>query len=383
VGDGHHPDVLFVITDLAVGGAEHQVIDLSIRLARRGWRVHLVSLQPPAMPLGSLSDAGVSVEHLGMRTRGRDPRVILRLASAIRRSRPDVVHSHMVHANLAARSARLLSGMRPLVSSSHSTSEGGHWRRLALRTTKGLDSLSTCVSKGALRAFVRDGVISRRRAEWVPNGVDLARFHRSDDARSSVRTELGIDADGFLWLAVGRLTALKRHDRLLHAFADLGDASAMLALAGDGELRGELTAQAQASTARGRVRLLGRRGDPEALMSAADGLALCSEEEALPIVLIEAAACELPSVATDVGGCREVVVDNMTGTLVDPDDMSSLVDAMRAMMSRSGRERAAMGKAARGLATERFDIDRIVARWEAIYTSLGAHPTGARLSSAS
>jgi glycosyltransferase involved in cell wall biosynthesis len=380
VGDGHHPDVLFVITDLAVGGAEHQVIDLSIRLARRGWRVHLVSLQPPAIPLGHLRDAGASVEHLNMRTHGRDPRVVLRLARAIRRCRPGVVHSHMVHANLAARGARVLSGMRPLVSSSHSSSEGGRWRRLALRMTRGLDSLSTCVSQRALRAYIRDGVISRRRAAWVPNGVDLARFHRSDEARSSVRRELGIDTGGFLWLGVGRLTALKRQDRLVRAFAELGDASTMLAFVGDGELRGELTAQAEASTARDRVRFLGRRDDPEAWMSAADALALCSEEEALPMVLIEAAACELPSVATDVGGCREVVVDDATGTLVDPDDMSSLVDAMRAMVSRSGRERAAIGKAARGLATERFDMDRIVERWEAIYASLGAHPTGANLS---
>jgi glycosyltransferase involved in cell wall biosynthesis len=286
----------------------------------------------------------------------------------------------MVHANLAARGARVLSGMRPLVSSSHSSSEGGRWRRLALRMTRGLDSLSTCVSQRALRAYIRDGVISRRRAAWVPNGVDLARFHRSDEARSSVRRELGIDTGGFLWLGVGRLTALKRQDRLVRAFAELGDASTMLAFVGDGELRGELTAQAEASTARDRVRFLGRRDDPEAWMSAADALALCSQEEALPMVLIEAAACELPSVATDVGGCREVVVDDATGTLVDPDDMSSLVDAMRAMVSRSGRERAAIGKAARGLATERFDMDRIVERWEAIYASLGAHPTGANLS---
>jgi len=376
VGDGRHPDVLLVITDLAVGGAEHQVIDLSIRLARRGWRVHLVSLQPPAMPLGALNEAGVSVEHLGMRVHGRDPRVVLRLARTIRRCRPSVVHSHMVHANLAARGARPLSGMRPLVSSSHSISEGGRWRRLALRATRGLDSLSTCVSQMALRAYVRDGVVSRRRAAWVPNGVDLERFHRSDKARSKVRTALGVDKEAFLWLAVGRLTELKRHDRLLDAFAELDDRSAMLALAGDGELRADLLTQAQASAARDQVMFLGRRDDPEALMSAADALALCSQEEALPMVLIEAAGCELPSVATDVGGCREVVDDAVTGALADPDSSSSLVDAMRAMMSRSSGERAAMGKAARALAAERFDMDRIVGRWESIYRSLGAHPTG-------
>jgi glycosyltransferase involved in cell wall biosynthesis len=124
--------------------------------------------------------------------------------------------------------------------------------------------------------------------------------------------------------------------------------------------------------------LLGLRRDPEAMMSAADGFVLSSDSEALPLVLAEAAACEVPLVATDVGGCRELVLDGVSGLLVEPGDASALRDAMAAIVERPMDERRAMGRAGRAFATERFDIDGVVDRWEGAYEDVGVRRPAAR-----
>ncbi|MDH5224763.1 MAG: glycosyltransferase [Actinomycetota bacterium] len=369
-------DVLFVSTELAVGGAEHQVEELAVRLASRGWAVAIVSLKTPRRAPDRLEAAGIWTEHLGLDRAMRLPSAFVGLRRLVGRLRPGVVHSHMIHANLLARLARIWSGSkRPLISTSHSDGEEGKARLVAMRLTDRLSTVTTHVSRTVLDRYVDAGVVSRERAMWVPNGVDLDRFRRSEPARNRVREELGLDADTFTWLAVGTLRALKRHDLLLRAFEGLGG-EPCLVVAGDGDERPRLEALVAASPAGGRISLLGLRDDPEALMSAADGSVLCSDSEALPLVLAEAAGCELPVVATDVGGCREMIVDGVSGQLVDAGDPAALTLAMASVMHRSGGDRAAMGRAGRELMLERFEIDDVVDRWENLYGSLGvARPT--------
>ncbi|HGM7715690.1 TPA: glycosyltransferase [Serratia marcescens] len=99
----------YVITGLEIGGAEYQVVTLLEQLAKRGHQVRLISLTPPssAIFVDRLSAAGIPLHGLGMRS-GKDlPLALFRLRRELRRSRPDVVHSHMVHANLLARLVRL------------------------------------------------------------------------------------------------------------------------------------------------------------------------------------------------------------------------------------------------------------------------------------
>jgi glycosyltransferase involved in cell wall biosynthesis len=362
--------VLFVLTDVAVGGAEHQVLEVAMRLSERGWVVSIVSLIRPELDTRELEEAGITLEHLGITRSSWDPRAVIRLRRIVRGRRPRIVHSHMVHANLLTRVTRPLIGMRPpLICTSHSSSEGGRGRRLALRVTDPLATKTSHVSRSALERYVEQRIIAPDRAVWIPNGVDLERFRRSESMRDRVRRELGIDQGTFLWLTVGRQTALKNQHRLLQSFASL-EGEPVLALAGIGELHEELKERAESSVARGRIVFLGPRNDPEALMSAADGFVLSSEHEALPMVLLEAASCELVMVATDVGGCGEVIDDGTTGRLADPSDPGALTEAMSSIMSLSVEERRRMGRAARTSMRERYDIETVTGRWEELYRTL-------------
>jgi glycosyltransferase involved in cell wall biosynthesis len=102
-------------------------------------------------------------------------------------------------------------------------------------------------------------------------------------------------------------------------------------------------------------------------MNAADGLALASVVEGMPMVLLEAAASGLPCVATRAGGVEEVVVEGKTGYLVPCGDAKALADAMARLAGLPAESRAALGRAARERALARFDMRRIVEQWEALY----------------
>src|SRR5690606_30660488 len=138
LGSGERPSIVLVSTALTHGGAEHQVVLLASGLARRGWLVRVVSMRPPEAHLEALAAAGVEVASLDMARRFPDPRALVKFAGLLRKWRPDVVHGHMVHANLLTRVARLLASTPVVVSTAHNVMEGPRWREIAYRLTEPL-----------------------------------------------------------------------------------------------------------------------------------------------------------------------------------------------------------------------------------------------------
>lgn len=364
-------DVAFLSTGLDLGGAEAQLVGLATRLQARGWDVGVISMIRPAALGDELRAAGVPVASLGMRRGVPDPRGLLRLASLLRAWRPRILHTHMVHANLLGRVARLLYRVPVLVSTAHGVEEGGRWREWGYRLTDWLCDVTTHVSRAGADRYVRVGAVPAHKVLVVPNGVDTDRFRPDPAARERLRSQLGVGSR-FVWLAVGRLEPVKDFPSLLQAFAHLrrDGHDPVLWLVGDGPEAPRLRAEARELRVEGAVRFWGVRRDVPALMSAADALALPSRSEGQPLVLLEAAACGLPVVATDVGGVREVVEDGRTGFLVPPGDPEALAGAMARLMALPPPRRAAMGQAARGYVEARYALERVVDRWEALYRDL-------------
>ena len=170
----------------------------------------------------------------------------------------------------------------------------------------------------------------------------------------------------FLWMAAGRLETVKDYPTLLQAMANVPE-WALLLIAGAGPLEAELRDIVSRLGLGGRVRFLGFCSDVARWMQVTDGFVLASRREGLPMVLLEAAAAGVPSVATDIPGTREAIVDGKTGRLVAPGDPAALAAAMKAMMELSGTERAEMSANARQRAVEQFDIERVLDRWEQLY----------------
>jgi glycosyltransferase involved in cell wall biosynthesis len=360
--------VAFVITSTGVGGAERQVYDLASTFRSRGWGVGVISMLPMDQQFLPLLDVGVRLASLDMTQGIADPRALVRLARLLSAWRPDVVHGHMVHANLLTRLARLIAPGPRVISTMHNQDEGHQWRYYAYRLTDPLAHITTTVSRVAVEEAVRRHAVRRTNLLLVPNGVRTEGYERDAELRASTRGSLGLD-DHFTWLTVGRLVEAKRHTDLIAAMGRVKQMApdVRLLIAGTGPLHSSLTDEMEKAALGPNIALLGLRRDVPALMQAADGFVMSSAWEGLPMVLLEASASSLPIVTTDVGGSRDVVKDNETGFLAPDRQPDRLAKAMLRVMSLGQEERRSMGDEARRHVVSSFGLERIADRWEELY----------------
>lgn len=363
---------LVIPTIAAVGGAERMTLELAAGLAGKHWRVTVIALSGGASDRQAawLSEHGVGFVALGMRKAWIDPRGWRVFVAWQRRERPDVLHGHLAHGAWFVRTARWLSargGRGPaIVDTLHSTRVGGRWTRWLYRATGGLTDRVTAVSEAVRLAALEAGLA--REIGVVRNGIAVEEF-------SAVARPRG---ETFVWLAVGRLAAVKNYPRLLRAFArvardgardgrDGACGRARLEIAGDGAERERLEAMARELGVGEQVRWHGFREDMRALYAGADGVVLASRWEGLPVCLMEAAAAGLPVVTTATAGALEVVIPETTGVVVDGEDDAALAAAMERVMAMDEQERKRMSAAAREHAREQFTRARMVAGYERVY----------------
>ena len=197
------------------------------------------------------------------------------------------------------------------------------------------------------------------------NGVDLTRFalDRHAAARARVRAEFAIDDTALVVGAVGRLVLEKGYEELFEAWTEVRAAHphAVLVIVGpdDREKADALPRSVIERAAAQGVRFLGMRDDVEDLYHAMDLYVLASHREGFPRSAMEAAACGLPIIATDIRGCRQVVEHGETGLLVEVRSAVSLREALADLLSDDAR-RATMSTAAAIRARERFDQQRVI-----------------------
>ncbi len=356
--------ILLVSTGLALGGAERQIVDLADRLVRRGHKVAIAYMvgEVEVLPHSSVELFPLKVaKSIPGGVRGG-----FRLSRLVRSWKPDVVHSHMVHANLLTRLVRLICPVRRLICTAHSTNEGGRAVSWAYRLTDFLADVTTNVSREAVEAFERDGAVPKGKMLTVHNGIDVRLFSNQPAMRSASRHRLYPNTARRLLLAVGRLATQKNYEGLLRTFAQFSKQheDVDLWIAGDGPLRDPLQQQVQDAGLQERVIFLGSRSDVPDLMRAADIFVLASHFEGFGLVVAEAMASGTPVVATDSGGVAEVMAG--IGFLVPVDDEPALEKALHDAFCLPLEQRAALVAAGRRRAEE-LDIEATVDHWLQLY----------------
>lgn len=359
--------ILLLITGLDMGGAEKVVTSLADALAAKGHEVLIAYMVGAAVVLPT--NASIKVVSLGMASKIDAVSAFFKLRRLIHVFQPDVVHSHMLHANILARLVRLVIPIPRLISTAHASNEGGKLRMLAYRMTDALADISTNVSAEAVAAFINAKASRPGRMIPLLNGIATEAFAFNAVARVRIRQELLIDEDCRLLLAVGRFHEQKDYPNLFHALAEMpvNVLRYQLCIAGDGPLRGDLEALVVRLGIADRVRFLGIRHDVADLMSAADVFVLSSSSEGFGLVVAEAMACERVVVATDCGGVREVVGE--AGYLVKPEDAKALAQALQTALQLPAIESAALGHLARQRVVDKFSLDMVVEKWLQLYVS--------------
>ena len=360
--------VLQVIPTLAVGGAERVVSLLARHLRRSGHDVAVISLYDPSgswIEAGLRSD-GIPVEFLGKRP-GLDLRMIPRIARVVARFRPDVVHTPLYVLKYVLPAA---AGRCRVVHTVHNLAE-----HEVERLSKVLQAIA--FRAGVIPVAIGDAVAESMQKLYrlparhlIPNGIPVSDYAPPAGAREEVRASLGIPGDAPVFVAVGRLERQKNGQSLIEAFASerLRSLGARLLLAGDGELRHQLEAQASARGVRDRVHFLGIRADIPRVLAAADVFVLASRYEGNPLTVMEAMAAGKPVLATAVGCVPELVPDS-AGLLVAPGDDAALEAAMVDLAADAGRARE-KGASAALVARSRFDASVMASAYEKLYAEV-------------
>lgn len=330
-------NVLEAITSARLGGADIAVLGICRALSRLDARVQLFC--PAGRPVGS-SAADQGIRTVSWRTHGKlDLVTVLRLASLMKRSGIDVIHTHLSTASLLGAFAARLAGKASVA----------HVHGLNKITCFNYSTLVVAVSE-AVKQHVCSQGLSEARVRVVHNGVDLSQFSPSD----SCGAELPFASRNGtpLFSVFGRLSEEKGQRVALGAMSillkDYPDAK--LALAGEGPDLGELQAAAEALGISSSVYFTGFLPNVRGLMLASNAVIVPSLKEGFGLVAIEAMALARPLVATSVGGLAEVVLDRETGLVVPPNDPSAMARSMKSLiedralaerMGRRGRERVA------------------------------------------
>lgn len=323
-----------------------------------------VELRAPGLPLTRIRGLGRSPEPLD------DARALRLLYREMRAFRPHIVHTHTAKAGVLGRVAARAAGVPAVVHTFHGHLLHGYFsptvtrgvtqveRTLARRTTR-LVAVGSKVRDELLQA----GVGRAEQYVVVPPGIALP----AAPSRAAARATLALPPEVSVVVLVARLTTVKRPERFLEVARRLAAAhpDAIFAVVGEGDLLPELQAQAGSN-----VRFLGWRADVETVYAASDLAVLTSDNEGMPVSLIEAALCGVPAVATRVGSVAEVVLDGRTGWLCEP-STEALTAVVDAVLSDPGRLRSA-GQAAREHATGAFSRDRLVADTERLYEQIAA-----------
>lgn len=369
--------VLHVIARLNVGGPALLVVELLRGLDPERFDVRLAAGAVDAGEADFLELRGTQVPVLRIPGLGRSPRpgddlrALRALVGEMRRLRPDVVHTHTAKAGALGRVAARLAAVPRTVHTFHGHLLHGYFSprgTAAVRTTERVLARRTD-RLVAVGAQVRDDLLAAgvgRADQYVVIAPGVAVGPAVP--RAVAQEDLGLPPRALVVLLVARLTQVKRPDRFLAVAEDVlarRDDVVFLVL-GAGPLLSALEARARPLGER--VRFLGWRADVERVYSAADVVVLTSDNEGMPVSLIEAALCGRPCVTTDVGSAAEVVLDGETGVVVAP-----TVEAVSAGVQRLLNDpalRAAMGEAAARRARERFGPDRLVADTAALYASL-------------
>jgi glycosyltransferase involved in cell wall biosynthesis len=361
--------IVYVLTTLAMGGAERQVLSIAGRMAARGHAVALLVVKSHEP-----EDCGtdLNVVHLNIGKNATSVIAGLRRGTAfLRQFRPDVIHSHNFHGNMLARMMRLSCRDARLIATIHNVYEGGRMRMLAYRVSDWLVERTTAVSGAVAERFIKRKAVHKSKCVVVTNWIETADFAPNAERRLAMREQMGV-SDEFVWLSVGRITAAKDIPNLLRAFGVAWREVPQMELwiAGNAPTPGKKinVAISMPHGAMDRVRWLGLRRDVAALLDAADGFVLSSAWEGMPLALGEAMAMEKPALATDVGGVPELVGE--CGVIVPPRNAAALPEAMLALMRRTQHDRDAMGRLARERIVKHFSMDRKADEWEALYHSV-------------
>ena len=319
---------------------------------------------------------GVPVHALGMKRGKPSPVALIKLSLLLRQTKPDLVQTWLYHSDLIGGLAAKLAGSDKIFWSirqsnidADSNKRSTIWiARACAKLSSWLPDKIICCSHAALESHVALGY-SIEKILVIPNGFDLDAFQPDQDARKSVRKELGLDEKTCLVGLVARFDPQKDHQNFIQAAGLIrkNDTSTHFMLCGDGinDENVQLTQWIKQAGLEECFHLLGIRNDVPRLVAALNVAVSSSLGEGFPNVVGEAMACAVPCVVTDVGDSALIVGD--AGSVVTAKDPEALAAAINELLQASPEFREGLGKKARLRVKNNYSLESVVKKYEAVF----------------
>lgn len=354
------------------GGQEIRIITESVGMIERGHRILLVC-QPTSVISKKASEQGI--ETFVMPIGGAfDVKGIKRLRALYRDQNVDIVNTHSSKDSWCAGLAAKLSGGIKVIRTRHL----GASIKASFDTKLLYHSIpDVVVTTGE---YVRKHVIERTGADpqnvvSIPTGIDLSLFDPAKANGMAFRKDIGIGPDVPLIGTAGMLRVLKGHSYLFNAAAEIirEFPNAMFAIVGDtafeSDIKKRLNKQMDELGIRQNIIMTGYRSDMPNVMAALDVFVLPSLIEGVSQVINQASAMKRPVVGTNVGSVYEQIIDRETGFLIEKANSAQIRDSIVAILKDPEMGKA-MGEKGRKLVEERFSLDVMLDKTEALYVRL-------------
>ena len=373
--------ILFYSHTGKVSGAENILLLALKRLNRN--RFTPTAVCPEGNLVDEISKLGIPVETIGQleaRFTWRIDlvfkyllslfRTIRQLRSEIRKTKPDLIHANSIRAGIAATFASIGTGLPVFW---HIQDElKPHPFSIAIRILAAASSRTRLIAASQATAESFRGRILQWFGKHVPqrvvlNAIEPEKFEFDPANRQKIREELNLSDGEFVLGVVGQITPRKGQLELIQTFAKASaqmPSSTLLIIGApmfnkDHVYLEKLKQAVFESGLEERVKFLGLRNDVAAVMQSLDILVVNSKSEALVVVAIEAMACGTPVIATDVGGTREIIENQVSGWLVPFGVERQLVEALVAA-SQNTEMRAAFAEAGKKVVTDRLCAEKFI-----------------------
>ena len=364
----------------SVGGSGVVATELAHELALRGHHVHLISSEPPFRWRWGVP--GLSFERVAVPSYPlfREPQYLLALATTIARvaeaHRLDVIHAHYAvpHATAAYLADQMLTSAPHVVpprtiTTLHGTditlvgSDPSYARVVAfsIERSHGITTVSESLKSDTIASL---GV--RRDIRVIPNFLDCAEYRRRFDPNLRARLCPPGQIDALL-VHVSNFRPVKRVDRVIDTFRLVRQqARARLLLIGDGPVREDIEQRVAELGLEDEVMFVGEQHDLVPWLSVADLFLLPSAQESFGLAALEAMACEVPVIASNVGGLPEIIEHGVTGLTYPPDAVEQMAQGALALLDDRGR-RAQLAYAAAEMVRTKYCVERVVPMYEEAY----------------
>lgn len=361
--------ILHLIETKGPGGAETVYLHLVQWMAARGYKC-VAGITGPGWVKEQLENHGITPVLLP--TDGSfDLRFLSSIITCIKSHKIDLVHSHLLGANVYACMAGILTG-RKVISTFHGSKDMGN-RRNVIHALKGRivgrgSSRVVAVSDTLKKELCAGNWLRPEKVEVIYNGIDICKFQGNNPGE--YRAALGFGRDDVLVGMIGNIRQTKGHDYFIKSATAVkqrfpGVKYLIVGHASD-EDRERLAKLAGELGLENTVHFLGFRQDAHKILSCLDVFVLASTSEGFSIATVEALAAGIPVVCTRSGGPEEIITHEKDGLLVPVRDANALAEAVCRLLTDKELASRLVGE---GLKTaERFSLDRMLDNYEALYT---------------